>query len=263
MTKNSKTGKYSAIWMAVFAVLFNGASSQCAGLDNCASCPNYPICDACVEPGIFGMRVDRSGCDDCHTISGGRCHECTSLSYCSKCIVCEYCYLSGAPYNKIFGPVRNTNRAACYPCAEHCRSCYVNGSLLCDNDQCEPGYKIDANQKCSPLPPCSMMDCTTCVPGTPNTCSLCRPGYGTPSITDQTRCVQCVPKYGCAQCAALTQCLVCNNTTMGPLLDGSGACAACAPNCRFCDTNGAGKCDICNPGFSLTIDETCSIGESL
>jgi len=113
-------------------------------------------------------------------------------------------------------------------------------------------------QTTAPTSCVAIPDCTTCVSGPPLNCYQCRPGYGTPTTTDRTKCVKCSTKSGCAQCATLSQCTRCNSTALGPKMDGSGECAACAPNCRLCSTNGAGKCDSCVTGYNLQSDKTCS-----
>ena len=109
----------------------------------------------------------------------------------------------------------------------------------------------------STTPACIMPDCLTCVPGPPKTCSQCRPGFGTPSPTNQTSCQKCSLRTGCAQCTTLTLCTKCTSTTMAPKTDGSGECAPCASNCRTCTTKGPGKCDSCNTGYYLLADSTC------
>jgi hypothetical protein len=37
---------------------------------------------------------------------------------------------------------------------------------------------------------CVLPDCVKCNPGPPKKCTECRPGYATPSATDQSRCVK-------------------------------------------------------------------------
>jgi hypothetical protein len=145
---------------------------------------------------------------------------------------------------------------------QYCASC-TNNNTICT--ACIPGWYglyIDG-RGCYPVPDCNNKpDCQTCDIANPTICTQCRPGYGTPTATNKTRCVLCKTNYGCTLCNTLTQCTKCLNTTMGPLFDGSGACAPCTPNCRTCGTSGAGKCDSCQSGFKLQLDKTCKIIEA-
>jgi len=99
---------------------------------------------------------------------------------------------------------------------------------------------------------CIIADCTTCVPGTPKKCTQCRPGYGTPSVTDQSYCIKCSSKSGCALCSTLTMCSKCQNVSLVAKQDGSGECEVppCRlPDCSTCAPGNSRKCAKCRPGF--------------
>jgi len=256
----------------------------CPYLPNCESCPNKTVCEQCIDLngyyGYYGFLPDRVGCMDCNAVSNGTCKLCV---YLTRCLTCT---------SSSLGPVENTDSAACAACGEFCATCKYNGASKCD--RCKSGYYVDpdyltcypcgsncytCNQnlgQCDPgnchdgytfqsgsntcIPtPCLMPDClnATCVPGSPNICTKCRPGFGTLSPTIQTGCFQCNAKYGCLQCTTLTQCTTCNTTALTPKKDGSGECAPCAVNCVLCPSNGPGKCDRCKTGYTMQSDQTC------
>jgi len=60
-----------------------GVSAACT-LPNCAFCYRSSVCDNCIEPGKYGMRPDRSGCDVC---ADTNCADC--LIYSNVCRTCK------------------------------------------------------------------------------------------------------------------------------------------------------------------------------
>jgi len=275
-----KTQKYGVLLIAIIVVSFGGIVAEaCNTLLYCASCPNYPTCDTCMNQPYMGKSVTGLGCRDCLQASSRTCNKCETLSRCSECVDSRQ------------GPVHPTTEAMCAACAPNCWYCHTNGAGKCDVNRCNTGYELDSNNMCKPncapncqycgtrgagkcdylrcdagyythlgsmtCVPCMLPDCMEPVCGTPTTCNRCRPGFGTLTPTEQRNCYQCNTKYGCSVCATLTQCTKCSNTTLGPLFDGSGKCAPCAPNCKLCIVNGGGKCDTCNSGFVLQPDKTC------
>lgn len=102
----------------------------------------------------------------------------------------------------------------------------------------------------------SVTMCQSCI--VPGACDMCNIGYG---IDENKRCSSCSAAIqNCAQCNSTSppKCTKCVSTAYG--LGSEGAtCGACAPECRTCAKNGAGKCDACNSGFALSRDNTTCI----
>mmetsp|Transcript_8563 Transcript_8563/g.21902 ORF Transcript_8563/g.21902 Transcript_8563/m.21902 type:complete len:188 (+) Transcript_8563:3-566(+) len=150
-----------------------------------------------------------TGCKDCQRAKEGSCFACSD----------------GYRFDLTFRCVR---------CIEHCVQCNVTGLSTCD--QCRTGYGFNATL--SQCLPCDVDNCDKCGPD--GRCEECAPGFG---ITPRGACDKC--GYFCRSCGASSSCKWCDDTYV--LKD--GLCFSCGDRCASCATSGAGKCDVCLPGF--------------
>jgi hypothetical protein len=130
----NKVKQYGMLSIALVAFFCGRTSAQCPHLPNCAECSDGVHCDTCLDPGIDGLRVDRTGCDDCYAVSGGTCYTCTTLSHCQDC------------FSMYHGPVSPTTKAMCATCTTpNCAIC-TSDHTKCDN--CNPGFQLISSGQC-------------------------------------------------------------------------------------------------------------------
>jgi hypothetical protein len=233
--------------------------------DACTQCnPSYGPPTAgdqsqCVECPAHCSVCSSNGAGQCDTCNAGYAFD--SEGACTA-IICEdvNCVLCDTPSTCLtckpsYGTPSIDDRSQCVACPARCSVCSSNGASQCD--VCNIGFAVQPAGTCAAIF-CHIPDCVVC--DTTSTCFTCRPGYGTQMINGQSSCRRCSTRSGCAQCVTMSQCTRCNSTTLGPKFDGSGECAACAPNCRLCVKNGADKCDACQllPPYVLQDDKTCA-----
>jgi len=200
-------------------------------IPDCSNCSTTTTCTKC-RPGFGTANATYlARCFPCSKRSG--CSLCTTLTQCTTC------------NTTVLAPKKDTS-GECAPCASNCRYCASSGPGLCDT--CDVGYTRQSNKTCTAIP-CKIRDCSAC--RTPEICARCRPGFGTPTPNDHSKCIGCNSKGGCAKCSAYTQCTLCNYSNFAPMKDSSGECAACAPNCLKCSISGPGKCDFCSKGYTV------------
>lgn len=160
----------------------------------------------------------------------------------------------------------------CVGCTTYCSNCTVNNITHCTS--CAPGLSL-VNSKCISCPEkcreCSGKKCTTCIFGyTPNSngeCILsCEISCATCADNRPSRCLTCYTgaKLVDKKCV---QDLSCNNdsscTDCGQALGYYRVGSSCLPcpisaNCLQCDMTSPQECLICENGFYVNTNMTCS-----
>mmetsp|Transcript_45478 Transcript_45478/g.145958 ORF Transcript_45478/g.145958 Transcript_45478/m.145958 type:complete len:175 (-) Transcript_45478:81-605(-) len=109
-------------------------------------------------------------------------------------------------------------------------------ATACFERHTRTGYGFNATL--SQCVPCDIDSCDKCGPD--GRCEECASGFG---ITPRGACDKC--GFFCRSCGASSSCKWCDDTYV--LKD--GLCFSCGDRCASCTTSGAGKCDVCLPGF--------------
>jgi hypothetical protein len=286
----NKVQQYGMLWIALSVIFSGRTSGQCPHLANCDKCRDGVHCDLCLDPGIYGMRVNRTGCDDCFAVSGGICSMCFNLYH------CEYCF------SMYQGPVYPTTKAMCAACTTP--DCAICASIHTNCDYCKTGFELNSSGQCVKessagcphLVNCAKcsdgVHCDTCLDpmnygprvdrtgcdeessGCPHlvNCAKCSDGvhcnecvkqgiYGL--RVDRTGCDDCFAVSGgtCSTCTTLGRCQDCFSMYQGRVSPTTKAmCADCASHCMVCSERGAGKCDYrsCDVGYAVNNNQTCS-----
>jgi len=233
--KNMTLNQRGLVLVVLLGILFGRASSQCS-LDNCDSCPDGVHCATCTDEGINGLRVNRTGCDDCYAVSEGTCAACSSLNK------CDYCS------NADQGVVSNTTTAMCGDCGAHCLICSEAGAGKCDTYACESGY-TDIDNICIA---CTTENCGACYYDN-TVCYSCKDGF---YLNSSGECTPCKVE-NCAFCKGDNP--ACEYCKTGFEVDSSGYCVACTTeNCAFCSNN-INVCEYCRSGFKLNPSGQCEV----
>lgn len=259
-----------------------GNNTKCISCNvlNCATCEGNGTavpgtCSTCGEG--YGLRVNHTNgtvytCDPCQ-------HNCLSCNHSVGCAVCDTGFgLRGEEDNRTCvqceegcRDCQNSSTCAtckdafvntdgkCRECPKHCENCTLGGATECD--ECKEGYGLSGAQprRCEE---CTVERCVRCdgVPAA-TMCTLCGQNYGLNN--DNTSCARCGDS--CTQCDKSGECAVCE---AGYALkdvraeDGSGlrlVCWPCGDGCHSCSKAGAGRCDVCLPGYekSNASDASC------
>jgi hypothetical protein len=204
-----KMKQYGVLWLALFAIQSRGSPTECPHLDNCAECSDMVHCDICSVPGIYVLRANGTGCDDCSEVSDGTCTWCTTLTQCQFCS-------SGRQ-----GPVFGTTTAMCAECAPNCNICDNEGAGKCDANSCDNGFTDGAGGEiCSPCAP----GCHSCLNFGPGGCDICPKGTGFKNGDDafhRSGCKACITR-NCATC--YDDHTICKSCQTGFELNSSGHC---------------------------------------
>lgn len=200
--------------------------SSCAACpERCSACDSSVRCTACKS----GYALSSGG--QCVTCSVSNCNQCSSDNTCSSCTDGYY-----------------LNVGQCSPCNKPCRTCVTNADKC---TSCQSGYELSANT-CISTTACDVEHCRSCI--SPGVCGKCDTGY----YVSSSRCSQC--NSMCRECYGPNTCTECAANNAIP--DENGICVSIVcnvSNCIRCDLDTLSVCTMCDSGYTLSSDNTCSL----